>query len=140
MADQDDLARFVTAQESTYASALAEVRSGRKRSHWMWFIFPQIAGLGRTSTARFYALADLAEARAYLGDKLLGGRLVECTEAALDWAGRKSAEAIFGHVDAVKFRSSMTLFEAAGPEEDCFGHALDGFFNGDRDPLTLERL
>ena len=140
MADQDDLARFVEAQEDTYASALAEVRAGRKRSHWMWFIFPQIAGLGQTPTARFYALADLAEARAYLDDKLLGGRLIECTEAALDWAGRKSAEAIFGHVDSMKFRSSMTLFEAAGPDEDCFGQAIDGFFDGERDALTLERL
>ena len=134
-----DLERFVTAQDGVYDRALAELRQGRKQSHWMWFVFPQIAGLGRSSTAMFYAIGSLAEARAYLGHPLLGPRLAECTEAALAYRGR-AAEAIFGPVDALKFRSSMTLFEAAADEPAPFDDALDAFYGGERDPATLERL
>lgn len=134
----DGLERFVEAQRPIYATTLAELRAGSKRSHWMWFIFPQIAGLGRTSTAKFYAIRDLTEARAYLADETLGPRLDECTRAILAWAGRKSAEAILGPVDAMKFRSSMTLFEIAGGGAD-FGRALDAFYGGERDAATLER-
>jgi len=133
------LERFVEAQRSTYNQALAELRGGQKRGHWMWFVFPQIAGLGRTSTARFYALADLAEACAYLAHPTLGPRLLAATGAMLGWAGRKEAVAILGEVDAMKFRSSMTLFEAAGGEPR-FGQALDAFYAGERDRLTLDLL
>lgn len=133
------LERFVEAQRGTYPQALAELRDGAKQSHWMWFVFPQIAGLGRSGTARFYAIAGLAEARAYLAHGLLGPRLRECTEAMLAWAGQRSATAILGAIDALKFRSSMTLFEAAGGGE-CFAHALDAFYQGQRDSRTLELL
>ncbi len=134
-----DLARFVEAQRDHLDTALAELRDGEKRSHWMWFVFPQIAGLGHSATARFYALADLAEARAYLADPVLAPRLAACTDAMLGWAGRRSAEAILGPVDAMKFASSMTLFEAAGGGER-FARALDGFFDGRRDARTLALL
>ncbi|MCB2072985.1 MAG: DUF1810 domain-containing protein [Novosphingobium sp.] len=133
------LDRFITAQETTYTRALAELRDGAKHSHWMWFIFPQIAGLGRSSTAQYYAIADLDEAKAYLAHPVLGPRLAECTDAMLSWAGRREAEAILGPVDTLKFASSMTLFEAAGGG-DSFGRALDGFFSGRRDPMTLALL
>jgi uncharacterized protein (DUF1810 family) len=106
----------------------------------MWFIFPQIAGLGRSPTARFYALADAVEASAYLLHELLGARLRECTAAMLDWAGRKSAETILGPIDAMKFISSMTLFDAVAEGDDIFAAALAAFNDGARDPLTLERL
>jgi uncharacterized protein (DUF1810 family) len=135
------LGRFVEAQQPIYQQALGELRTGDKRSHWMWFIFPQIAGLGRSPTAQLYAIADEAEARAYLAHPVLGPRLRECTDAMLGWAGRRSAEAILGAIDALKFRSSMTLFEAAGGGNDeRFGRALDGFYAGERDRATLERL
>ena len=133
------LARFVAAQEDTYAHALAELQAGAKRSHWMWFIFPQIAGLGRSETARFYAIADLAEARAYLAHPVLGARLVQCTETMLDWAGKRSAAEILGPVDALKFRSSLTLFEAAGGGAP-FPAALVAFYDGERDENTLALL
>jgi len=106
----------------------------------MWFVFPQIAGLGRSATARFYALADIEEARAYLAHPALAPRLGECTEAMLDWAGRRSAEAILGAVDALKFRSSMTLFEAAAAQPERFARAIDGFYAGEREAPTLARL
>lgn len=105
----------------------------------MWFVFPQIAGLGRSPTARLYALRDLAEARAYLAHPTLGQRLLEATRAMLAWAGRRSAEAILGPVDAMKFKSSMTLFEAAGGPPE-FGLALDAFYARSRDRATLERI
>jgi uncharacterized protein (DUF1810 family) len=133
------LERFVEAQRPIYQQALGELRAGAKRSHWMWFIFPQIAGLGRSPTAQLYAIAGEAEARAYLTHSVLGPRLRECTDAMLGWAGRKSAEAIFGPVDAQKLRSSMTLFEAAGGGEP-FAEVIDAFYGGERDPATLERL
>ena len=133
------LDRFVEAQDPVYGQVLTELNAGTKRSHWMWFVFPQVAGLGRSATAQFYAIADLAEAKAYLAHDLLGPRLQECTQAMLEWAGKKDAEAILGPVDAMKFRSSMTLFEAAGGGEE-FGEALQSFHAGERDPATLERL
>lgn len=133
------LARFIAAQDGIYETALAELRAGAKRSHWMWFIFPQLAGLGRSETARFYAIAGIDEARAYLADPLLGARLAECTSAMLGWACRRSAEEILGPVDSMKFASSMTLFEAAGGGA-LFGRALDEFFSGNRDAATLSLL
>ena len=134
------LERFVDAQQSLYAQALAELRDGRKRSHWMWFVFPQIAGLGRSEMALFYAIADLDEARAYCAHPLLGPRLREATEAVLGHAGRTTAETISGGIDAVKLRSSMTLFEAAAASEARFAEVLDNFYGGLRDPETLQRL
>lgn len=133
------LERFVEAQHRTYAQALAELRDGRKRSHWMWFVFPQIAGLGCSETARFYAIADLAEARAYLAHPSLGMRLAESTDAILAHAGR-TPEAMLGAIDAVKLRSSMTLFEAVAGSESRFAAVLDQFYAGVRDPETLQRL
>ena len=106
----------------------------------MWFVFPQIAGLGRSSTARFYAIADRAEAGTYDRHALLGPRLRECTEAMLAWAGKRGAERILGPVDALKFRSSMTLFEACAADPAPFAAALEGFYAGERDTATLERL
>lgn len=134
------LQRFVSAQEGTYPQALEEVRAGHKCSHWMWFVFPQLAGLGRSPTAQFYGIHGRAEATAYLAHPLLGARLQEITAAMLDWAGRRSATAILGPVDALKFRSAMTLFEAVADGPAPFGQALDGFCDGERDPLTLRML
>jgi len=133
------LDRFVEAQESVYELALAELRDGAKRSHWMWFIFPQIAGLSLSATGRFFELRDLAEAQAYLAHEILGPRLAECTTAVLGWAGRLSAPAMLGPIDALKLRSSMTLFEAAGGGPD-FAAVLDAFYDGKRDPATLDLL
>jgi len=139
MNDAYDLGRFVAAQEGIYPRALAELQAGEKRSHWMWFIFPQIAGLGLSPMARRYAIRSLDEGRAYLGHPLLGPRLRACTAAVNALSGR-SANAIFGTPDDVKFRSSMTLFAAAAPEEPCFAEALAHYFAGSPDPLTLEKL
>ena len=133
------LDRFVEAQRASYAAALAELRAGSKRSHWMWFVFPQIAGLGRSETARFYAIIGAGEARAYLAHPLLGPRLTECTRAVLDHAGERP-ETIFGRVDAMKFRSSMTLFEAVADEPAPFAQALEQFYAGERDAATLSLL
>jgi uncharacterized protein (DUF1810 family) len=133
-----ELSRFLAAQRDVYPRALAELRAGTKRSHWMWFIFPQIAGLGRSDMARRYAIRDLEEARAYLAHPVLGPRLQDCTAAVLSHAGARSAEAIFGGIDAIKLRSSMTLFEAAGG--DGFASIVDAFFAGVRDPETLRLL
>ena len=138
MADPFDLRRFIDAQADSYADALAELRAGRKRSHWMWWIFPQLAGLGRSGTARFYGIASLAEARAYLAHPLLGPRLIEASGALLPHRDR-SAETIMGPVDALKLCSSLTLFleaDAGAPLTD----ALDTFFGGERDPATLRLL
>lgn len=137
--DPFDLNRFLQAQEGVYAAALAELRAGRKTSHWMWFVFPQIDGLGRSQTARFFAVKSLAEARAYLAHPVLGTRLRECAAAVLGVAGRTASE-IFGYPDDLKFRSSMTLFERAAPDCDLFSDALDRFFEGRRDRLTQELL
>ena len=140
MSEADPLSRFVKAQAKVYPQALAELRAGDKRSHWMWFIFPQIAGLGRSATAQFYAIADRAEAGAYARHDLLGPRLRECTQAMLGWAGKRGAEAILGSIDALKFKSSMTLFEACADDPATFAAALDGFYRGERDDATLARL
>lgn len=132
------LERFVEAQGPVYAQALAEIRRGAKRTHWMWFVFPQLAGLGRSATAERYAIEDMAEARAYLAHPLLGSRYVECVSALQDLPGSDPA-AIFGTVDAMKLRSSLTLFEAAGGDS-LFGAALDRWFGGERDEKTLALL
>lgn len=135
------LDHFLSAQDDgSYDSALEEIRDGEKQGHWMWFVFPQVDGLGSSATAKKYALAGVEEARAYADHDELGERLYEATEAMLDWAGTMSARDILGPVDAMKFRSSMTLFEAACDDNDVFAQALDAFFAGERDPLTLERL
>jgi uncharacterized protein (DUF1810 family) len=134
-----DLERFVAAQENIYPQALAELRRGRKQSHWMWFVFPQIAGLGRSETARFYAIASADEARAYLGHPLLGPRLRECAAALLPHRG-ESAEAILVPVDARKLKSSMTLFEAVAADPAPFAAVLDSIFAGGRDRATIALL
>ena len=134
-----DLQRFVEAQERAYPSVVAELKRGRKESHWMWFVFPQIAGLGSSPRALFYAIASLDEARAYLAHAVLGARLKECTEAVLAHRGT-SAEAIFGGIDAMKLRSSMTLFEAAADDGGPFGAVLDAFYGGERDAATLRLI
>jgi uncharacterized protein (DUF1810 family) len=139
MADSFDLRRFVDAQASVYATALAELRAGAKRSHWMWFIFPQIAGLGVSPMAQRYAIGSPEEARAYLAHPLLGLRLCECTEA-VNAVHDRSAHQIFGSPDDLKFRSSMTLFREAAPDEPLFQAALDKYFGGAPDATTLERL
>jgi uncharacterized protein (DUF1810 family) len=130
------LERFLAAQEGVYAQALAEVKAGRKESHWMWFVFPQMAGLGRSGTARFFGIASAAEARAYLAHSVLGPRLRGAAEALLTHKAG-SAEAIFGVVDAMKLKSSMTLFAAVAEDPAPFAAVLDAFFAGARDPTTL---
>jgi uncharacterized protein (DUF1810 family) len=139
MTDSFDLDRFVAAQAETYATALAEVRRGAKRSHWMWFIFPQLKGLGRSPTSQYYGLESASKARLYLDHSLLGPRLRECASALLGHR-HESAEAILGAIDAMKLRSSMTLFEAAGGESALFGQCLAAFFGDVRDPATLRLL
>jgi uncharacterized protein (DUF1810 family) len=137
--DPFDLARFVEAQADVYPRALAELIAGAKRSHWMWFIFPQMEGLGHSAIARRYALAGLDEARAYLAHPLLGPRLLACTSAINAVEGR-SALAILGHPDDLKFGSSMTLFARADPENALFREALDRYCAGRLDPATLALL
>jgi uncharacterized protein (DUF1810 family) len=136
--DIHDLARFRQAQTQVYDQALAELRDGHKQSHWMWFIFPQLRGLGASSTAIRYGIASLAEAKAYLADDVLGPRLRECTQAMLSHQAM-SAREILGSPDDVKFRSSMTLFSQASPEP-LFHDALLQYFNGTPDGATLEML
>ena len=138
MADLD-LDRFVAAQDAIYDRALAELRAGSKRSHWMWFVFPQLAGLGRSPTATFYGIRSLEEARAYLGHPLLGQRLRECVGALLPWAGRRTAEQILGPVDALKLRSSLTLFDRAEPN-GIFADGLNALCEGQPDERTLALL
>ncbi|RYF92636.1 MAG: DUF1810 domain-containing protein [Caulobacteraceae bacterium] len=137
--DDANLDRFVQAQAGVWEQALAELTAGAKRSHWMWFVFPQIAGLGHSDMTRRYAIKDLAEARAYLAHPLLGPRLLACTAAMNRHQGR-SATSILGQPDDVKFRSSMTLFAAADPQEPAFGEALARYFAGEADAATLARL
>jgi uncharacterized protein (DUF1810 family) len=137
--DPFDLQRFVSAQEKVYANVLAELRSGQKRTHWMWYIFPQMAGLGYSSTAKHYAIQRSEEARQYLNHPVLGKRLIECTEAVLAVQGR-SASAIFGSPDDVKLKSSMTLFAALTPPGSLFAQVLDRYFQGQRDSKTLDLL
>lgn len=137
--DPFDLGRFATVQEHTYARVCAELAAGRKLTHWMWFIFPQLAGLGGSSMARLYALSGIAEARAYLAHPLLGPRLQECTRLVNAVHGSTALE-IFGSPDHLKFRSSMTLFARAAGGESVFSEALAGYFDGAPDPLTLSLL
>ena len=139
MSDPHDLRRFVEAQRTTYDRALAELRQGRKTSHWMWFVFPQIAGLGFSPMAHLYAIASLDEARAYLGHPVLGPRLRECVEAVNRVAGRSALE-VLGQPDDLKFRSSLTLFAHAAPDNPIFTEALAKYFAGEGDPLTLAKL
>ncbi|HEX7279986.1 MAG TPA: DUF1810 domain-containing protein [Solirubrobacterales bacterium] len=138
---QDRLQRFVEAQDAggTYERALAELRAGRKASHWMWFVFPQIAGLGQSEMSRRYAIASAIEARDYLAHPVLGPRLVASAEAMLEHENA-SAEEILGGVDAVKLRSSMTLFAAAAPDQPAFQRVLDRYFDGEPDEETRRRL
>lgn len=137
MENQFHLERFVAAQDKVYETVLEELSQGKKQSHWMWFIFPQTAGLGRTETAKKYALGSLDEAKAYLSHPVLGARLLECTKLVLAIDG-KSANTIFGHPDDLKFKSSMTLFLLAAPNTKVFQSAIDKFYNGDKDELTVE--
>jgi uncharacterized protein (DUF1810 family) len=139
MADPYNLGRFERAQRSTYASAVEELRAGRKRSHWMWFVFPQIAGLGRSATAREFAISSLDEARAYLAHPVLGPCLRECAGIVAGLSGR-SADEVFGAIDAMKLRSSMTLFARAAPDEPVFAQVLDRYFGGVADEQTDARL
>jgi uncharacterized protein (DUF1810 family) len=138
-----NLTRFLDAQRDSYAQALTELQTGGKRSHWIWFVFPQIAGLGHSMMAHYYAISGRAEARAYLAHPVLGERLREAVAALLGWRGKRSAVALLGEVDALKLRSSMTLFELAAdsPEQAApFAAVLDGFYGGERDPETLRRF
>ena len=134
-----DLERFVEAQAGVYSQVCSELRAGRKRSHWMWFIFPQIRGLGSSPTAVHYAIDSLAEAAAYLAYPVLGPRLRECTALVLGTSG-KTVEAIFGYPDHLKFHSSMTLFAKASSDENIFEEALAKFFGGALDQATLEHI
>ncbi len=133
----EGLERFVEAQDAggTYAQALRELRAGRKTSHWMWFVFPQVAGLGHSSMAQAYAISSLEQARAYLAHPVLGPRLHACTAALLTHTDR-SAEQVMGGIDALKLRSSMTLFARAAPEEPAFPAVLDAFYGGEPDART----
>jgi uncharacterized protein (DUF1810 family) len=147
--DPYDLERFLRAQEGSYAAAIEEIRSGRKRSHWMWYVFPQIDGLGYSATARHYAIGSLGEARAYLRHPVLGTRLRECAEALLGVAGKSAAE-IFGYPDELKLKSSMTLFARASKDlqgsgdpdvsPPVFNRVLDRYYRGQADVRTLEIL
>jgi uncharacterized protein (DUF1810 family) len=139
MKDRFDLERFVQAQDGVYEQVVAELRAGRKRSHWMWFVFPQLVGLGYSAMAQRYAITSLDEARAYLRHPLLGARLRECSALVLDVAD-KTAHEIFGSPDDLKFHSSMTLFHRAAPDEAVFGECLRKYFAGRQDALTLAGL
>ena len=142
MADSFSLGRFKKAQERDYATALSELRSGRKRSHWIWYVFPQLADLGQSPTAKFYGISGMDEARAYLADALLGSRLLECAQALLALESHDPT-AVLGYPDDLKVRSSMTLFEVAGEGDvrwEPFSQVIDAFYDGRRDQLTLELL
>jgi uncharacterized protein (DUF1810 family) len=135
VADPFDLQRFVAAQAPVYEQVRRELKVGRKQSHWMWFIFPQIAGLGQSPMSVRFAIASLEETKAYLAHPVLGPRLKECARLALDVEG-KTAREIFGSIDELKFRSSMTLFARAAPDEDIFQRCIDKYFAGAPDPAT----
>ena len=138
--DPHDLGRFVEAQAGTYERALAEIRGGRKRSHWMWFIFPQVYGLGSSPTAGRYAIKSRAEAEAYLAHPVLGPRLVACAEAAAGVPGTTSARDVFGSPDDRKLRSSATLFACVSPADSVFDRVLARYYRGERDAATLRLL
>jgi uncharacterized protein (DUF1810 family) len=135
----DDLTRFVLAQEAVYEAALAEIRSGRKRSHWMWYVFPQYEGLGQSAMSRRYAIRSRAEAEAYLMHPVLRARLLECAGAVVSVEGRSALE-IFGHPDDMKLRSCATLFACVSPAGSVFDRLLEKYFRGERDPETLRLL
>jgi uncharacterized protein (DUF1810 family) len=137
--DPFDLARFVRAQENDYAHALSEIRNGRKRTHWMWYIFPQLDGLASSATSKYYSIKSLAEAKAYLDHPILGPRLLECVEAALRVEDRTATE-IFGTPDDLKLRSSATLFACASPQDSVFDRLLTKYYRGERDGRTLQLL
>jgi uncharacterized protein (DUF1810 family) len=137
--DPYHLQRFVDAQKRVFAQVCSELRQGRKRSHWIWFIFPQIRGLGSSPLAQEFAISSLEEAKAYLEHPILGARLKECCRLVNLLEGR-SIEEIFGYPDDLKFRSSMTLFASATSDNQIFQDALEKHFNGEFDPLTIERL
>ena len=137
--DPFDLNRFVSAQDGVYERVLQEIKRGQKRSHWMWFIFPQIDGLGSSSTARLYAIKSRAEARAYLNHPLLGPRVIECSQVLLRLQGR-SASDIFGYPDDLKLRSSMTLFTSVSEPGSVFSQVLDRYYEGEPDQQTLSLL
>ncbi len=136
---EEGLIRFVSAQEQNYAQALKEIKAGRKHSHWMWYIFPQIKGLGMSYTARYYGIKDMDEAVEYMAHPLLGPWLVEISGALLEQDCSDAGE-IMGYPDNLKLRSCMTLFEAAAPDQPVFGRVLDRFYSGSRDELTLNIL
>lgn len=133
------LVRFVEAQESTYAQALSEIRGGHKQSHWMWFVFPQFAGLGPSAASVYYAIGSLEEADAYLRHPILGPRLLECAEAVLAVEGKSAAD-IFGSPDDLKLRSSATLFARVSPPGSVFERILSRYYDGEPDPMTLGLL
>jgi uncharacterized protein (DUF1810 family) len=139
--DTDPLQRFIAAQDSggTYERALAELRAGRKTSHWMWFVFPQRAGLGQSEMSRRYAIVSTEEARAYLDHPVLGPRLIECAQALLQHEDSSAVE-ILGEIDAAKLRSSMTLFDAVAPEQPVFRQVLERYFEGEADAATMRWL
>lgn len=139
MSDPYDLQRFVDAQQAVFDTVRAELRAGQKRSHWMWFIFPQIQGLGSSSMARRFAISSIEEAEAYLEHPVLGARLRECSRLVAEVNGRAIDE-IFEYPDDMKFRSSMTLFSRATPENEIFFECLRKYFDGEPDPATLARL
>lgn len=141
MSETAELERFVDAQDAggSYRQALAELQAGRKRSHWIWYVFPQVKGLGMSPTSQHYGIAGLAEARAYLAHPILGPRLLGCAQTLLDLGGSDPV-AIFGSLDAMKVRSSMTLFAQADPEQPVFSAVLGRYFGGEADPATIERL
>jgi uncharacterized protein (DUF1810 family) len=139
MTDPFNLKRFVDAQAPVYEQVRRELQAGRKESHWMWFIFPQIAGLGHSPMSVRFAIASLDEAKAYLAHSVLGARLRECARLTLDVEG-KTARQIFGSIDEMKFRSSMTLFARAAPDEEVFQRCLDKYFAGASDPATSARV
>ena len=134
-----DLDRFLVAQELVYDGALEELRRGRKTGHWMWFVFPQVAGLGQSAMSRRFAITSLDEARAYLAHPVLGARLCECAGIVLATTGR-TAEEIFGSTDAMKLRSCMTLFHRAAPDEPVFAQVLDRYYGGVADNATDQQL
>jgi uncharacterized protein (DUF1810 family) len=136
--DPFQLARFTEAQGGVYSRAVAELRRGRKTSHWMWFVFPQISGLGQSATSRRYAITSLAEAQAYLAHPVLGPRLRECASILVETP--RGADQVFGGIDAMKLRSSMTLFQHADPGEPLFRQVLDLYFDGASDPATEQLL
>ncbi len=139
MDDPYNLMRFIEAQTSMFTTALQELSAGCKRSHWMWFIFPQLAGLGQSPTALLYGISAIGEARAYSHHPLLGPRLRQCVRTLLPWAAARRAEQIFGQIDALKLRSCLTLFECVEPD-DLFERALQDFFDGKPDQRTLALL